>query len=135
MIKIPGAPPLREEKLLVGRFSASIIQALSLNISNGTPIFLSENNRIHIQEHHPDAYSKYFDCISDIIEFPDYIGIAGVQAASIEYIKRFNVGTEYVNVAVRATKRGTYYVRSMFIIEESKLNNYIKKGKLKRLTN
>lgn len=135
MIKIPGIPPLREERLQVGRFMKNIIEALDLDIPCGTPIFLSENNREHIREHHPDAYFKYFDCISEIIAYPDYVGIAGIQAASIEYIKCFEVDSEYVNVAVRATKKGTYYVRSMFVIEEGKLNDYVEKGKLKRLTN
>lgn len=74
MIKIPGIPPLRKRQSIIGSFSLQIISMLSLDIEPGTPIFISETNREHIREHHPDTYRLYFDQISDIISNPDYKG-------------------------------------------------------------
>lgn len=117
---------------LVGHISSEVVKALELDVLAGTPIYISDNNILHIRETHSDAYMKYFDELEDIIKKPDYIGIAGVAAPSIEYVKQFKVNDEYVNIAVRATSNGIYYVRSMFIIEEGRLKDYIKKGKLKK---
>lgn len=74
---------------------------------------------------------QYYNDLTDIILNPDYVGIAGVEAPSIEYIKQYKINNEYVNIAVRASKAGTYYVRSMFIIEEGRIIDYLRKGKLK----
>lgn len=134
MIKIPGVPPKRKEQSIIGVFSARVISLLSLDIEPGTPIFISDTNREHIREHHPDAYMLYFDQISDIISAPDYVGIGGVQISSIEFIKRFEVNNELVNVAVRSTKSGIHFARSMFIIDEMQLQGYLKKGTIKKLT-
>ena len=114
---------------IIGHISKQVIEKLSLDIKENTPIFISDSNTSHIRESHPDAYSKYYDSVAEIIDTPDYVGIAGVYAPSIEFIKRFEKDDEIVNVAVRATKTGTHYLRSMFIIEEGRLNDYIKKGR------
>ena len=121
-----------QERKIIGRISQDIIDKLSLDIASETPIFISESNIVHIRETHKDAYIKYFGCLTDIIEHPDYIGIAGVYAPSIEYIRKFEIEGELVNVAVRASRNGTFYLRSMFIIEEGRINDYLKKGHLIR---
>lgn len=120
------------KRQLVGHISSKIVKALGLDVLAGTPIYISDNNILHIRETHSDAYMKYFNDLEDIISNPDYIGIAGVAIPSIEYVKQYKVNDEYVNIAVRATSNGIYYVRSMFIIEEGRLNDYIRKGKLKK---
>lgn len=135
MIMIPGARPAPNERTIIGRFSETIINLLSLNIDPETPIYLSSSNREHMMEHHPDAYQRYFDHLPDILSSPDYIGIGGVQAPSVEFIKRFEINNEFVNVAVRASKRGVYFTRSMFTISETQIDLYLKKGTLKKLTN
>ena len=118
---------------IVGYISETVNKMLSLGINPNTPIYLSDNNIVHIRECHSDAYIKYFDDLEEIIRDPDYIGIAGVSIESIEYVKRYEINEEYVNVAVRASKGGTYYIRTMFIIEDGRLNDYIKKGKLLKI--
>ena len=117
---------MENSRYLVSYFSDYVISELQLDIVNNTPIYISDNNIQHIRENHSDAYIKYFDSLSDIISDPDYIGIAGVKSKSVEYIKSFNIDGEYVNVAVRATKNGVYYIRSMFIIEDGRINDYLK---------
>lgn len=122
-------------KRAVGTIEKYVIDALGLNIKENTPIFIADTNIQHIREHHSDAYMKYMDSLESVIAKPDYIGIAGVYAPSIEYVKHFRVNDELVNVAVRATSRGVHYVRSMFIIEEGRLNDYLKKNKLIKIDN
>ena len=117
-----------QKRKIVGYLSEQIIQKLSLEVEPETPIYISDSNTKHIRETHPDAYFKYYDNLHEILEAPDYVGIAGVHAPSIEYIKKFEVNGELVNVAVRTTKSGVYYLRSMFIIEEGRLNDYLNKG-------
>ncbi len=122
-----------QEREIVGYLTKQIIDMLSLEAEADTPIFISESNTKHIRDAHPDAYFKYYDNLSDIIEYPDYVGIAGVHTPSIEYIKRYEVNNELVNVAVRTSKSGVYYLRSLFVIEEGRLNDYLKKGYLHTL--
>lgn len=122
------------KRTVVGYVSGEVIEALGLDVAPDTPIYISDNNILHIRETHTDAYIKYYDDLEEIIKNPDYIGIAGVALPSIEYVKRFEINDEYVNIAVRATSNGVHYVRSMFIIEEGRLNDYIKKGKLQKAT-
>ena len=117
-----------QSKIVVGNISKNVAEALSLDVKPGTPIYIAESNITHIRETHTETYIKYFDRLSDIIKYPDYIGIAGVYAPSIEYIKKFEIEGELVNIAVRATKKGIYYLRSMFIIDEGRLNDYLSKG-------
>jgi len=117
-------------RTLIGYIDRRIIDLLDLDINENTPIYISESNIKHIREFHSDAYMNYYDDLPGIIKNPDYVGIAGVAIPSIEYIKQYKVNDEYVNVAVRATKGGVYYIRSMFRIEEGRINDYLKKGKL-----
>ena len=135
MIKIPGVPEPKHTRYIAGYFSENIISALSLNISNNTPIYIATNNREHIRSHHSDAYIKYFEHLENILSSPDYVGFGGVKIPSIEFIKIFDIDNEYVNVAVRATAAGVYYVRSMFIINESRVEKYIQQKGFVKLTN
>ena len=120
------------DRKIIGYFSEKVIKLLDIDISPDTPIYLSESNISHIRDTHTDAYIKYFDKITEIISSPDYVGIAGVYASSIEYIKRFEEDDEWVNVAVRTSQNGVYYLRSMFAIGEGRIQDYLKKKYLKR---
>lgn len=122
------------DRYIVGKLDKAVIDSLGLDALPDSPIFIAESNILHIRERHSDAYMKYFDCLADIIREPDYIGVAGVHAPSVEYVKRFLVNDELVNVAVRATRAGVYYVRSMFVIEEGRLNDYLRRNMLIDLT-
>lgn len=129
---IPDFSPLREP-YCVGCFSAEVAQILKNGIIPGDEIYISPSNIEHIRNKHPDAYLKYFDCIEDILASPDYVGIAGVQLSSYEFIKKFEIQDEYVNVAVRTTKRGRFFIRTLFILNDSKMADYIRKGTLTKL--
>ena len=82
---------------------------------------------------HPDDFIKYGKNISDIINEPDYVGL-NPGDGSIEYAKEFKVDNEFVKVAVRVANSGQYYARSIYILNLSRVNNFIANGTLKPLT-
>ena len=52
---------------------------------------------------------------------------------SIEYVKQFVIDNKYVKVAVRVTTNGTYYARSLYVLNSNRVNNFIKKGSLHKI--
>jgi hypothetical protein len=80
----------------IGEFSIEIVKTLNLNIPAGTTIYISETNRRHMKNRHPQEYEKYYNRLPKILSTPDYVGINGSDG-SIEIIKVFS---KYIKVAV-----------------------------------
>ena len=114
----------------VGFFSAKVINALGLDIKPGTPIYLGESNITHIQRSHPAEYNDYLTEIPNILDSPDYVGI-NTKDDSIEFVKEYKQGNDFLKVAVRVTVSGKYYARSIYILNPNRVSNYIAKGTLK----
>ena len=51
---------------------------------------------------------------------------------SIEYVKEFLVEGEFVKVAVRLAKTVRFYARSLYVLNNARVKNYIGKGTLKK---
>lgn len=83
---------------------------------------------------HPDDYAKYKEELPNILNHPDYVGI-NPKDNSIEYVKEFLVDNEYVKVAVRISTKGQYYARSLYVLNNRRTENFIKKGTLKKVDN
>lgn len=105
-----------------------------LKFTLNQPIFISEGNEEHIKKTHPVEYENYFSELSNILDNPDYLGIHP-NGRSIQYFKFFGDGPERVLVAVRATNKGTLFVRSLYSVTEEKFNRYLKSGSLKKVQN
>jgi len=114
----------------IGEFSLEIIEALSLDISAGTAIYVSESNRRHMKNRHPWEYERYHARLPKILLNPDYAGINSSDG-SIEIIKIFS---KYIKIAVRIAKDGDYYIRSIYEVGKSRVENSVKSGQLKLLT-
>ena len=65
-----------------------------------------------------------------IISTADYVRLKE-DDGSIEYIKSFG---RYLKLAVRIAGDDKYYVRSLYFVETDRIENLLKKGKLKKLT-
>lgn len=117
----------------VGEITEAVINILGLSITSGTPIFIGQSNIEHMLNKHPDEYIKYGCYIHDIVSAPDYVGI-NPGDGSIEYVKDFPVDNDYVKVAVRVSKSGTYFTRSLYILNPSRVQSFIANGTLKSLT-
>ena len=91
----------------------------------------------HIQTQHPDIISRYGTTMSGvgqnitlILADPTYVGYHN---ASIEYMKTMSTG-ETLKVAVRASKNGTLFVRSIYLISPEDIQRFLQHGRLKALT-
>ena len=88
----------------------------------------------HIQTQHPDIISRYGTTMSGvgqnitlILADPTYVGYHN---ASIEYMKTMSTG-ETLKVAVRASKNGTLFVRSIYLISPEDIQRFLQHGRLK----
>jgi hypothetical protein len=114
----------------IGVFSLEIVETLNLDIPAGTAIYISETNRRHMKNRHPREYEKYHNHLPKILSSPDYVGI-NTSDGSIEIIKIFS---KYIKIAVRIASDGDYYVRSIYEVGKSRVENSLKSGQLKHLT-
>lgn len=96
----------------IGVIGKEIVNAYHLKLNPQTPVYIGTSNIQHMQESHPDDYKLYGDKIKLILAHPDYVGI-NPKDKSFEYIKLFNGNIVYVKLAVRKTKRNTYFARSI----------------------
>ena len=122
------------DKQKIGSFSQKVIELLQLDITVGTPIYIGSSNVEHIKSRHPYEYDKYFPYVSDIISTPDYVG-RNPSDKSISFVKFYQMGEEYVRVAVRVTTNGTAFAKTLHLLSTANAEKYIEKGTLKILTN
>jgi hypothetical protein len=118
----------------VGEIDVRVIGRLNLLIEPNAPIYVSKTNLEHMKRKHPEDFEKYGNFLVDILKNADYVS-KHPQKESIEYIKVFSNGMnqDYVLVAVRGSKQGKYYARTLFVMGQEKVWKYRKKGVLWKL--
>lgn len=122
---------IKKFPIKVGKIDQFVISTFNLQFTPNTPIFLGQSNLAHIQTEHPTDFAKYGNKISEILSDPDYIA-KHPKKNSVEYIKKYYDHTkqDYVLVAVRASTSGVLYVRSLFVMNNNKVQKYQNKGAL-----
>lgn len=113
----------------IGKLNERVIDLLELSATPNSPILIGQTNIDHIKKKHLNDYLKYKNYISDILEKPDYIR-QNPKDNSLEYVKEFQMNCEYVKVAVRVSNSKQWFVRSMYVLNSKRVENYIKKGNL-----
>lgn len=116
----------------VGRVSARIVSLLNSSLQQDQPIYLGTSNIAHMQKKHSTAYAKYGQHITQILAQPDYVG-ENPKDGSIEYVKEFVVEKEHVKIAIRISGSGTLFVRSLYVLNPNRVQNFISKGTLKKV--
>lgn len=117
----------------VGALSAHIISLLGLSgLQIGQPIYLGESNILHMKSWHASDYERYGSFIPDILSSPDYVG-QNPSDGSIEYVKQFSIGNDYVKVAVRLSGNHILYARSLYVMNSKRVHNFTQKGSLKKV--
>jgi len=111
------------KKRKIGKIDDRVIYLLDLNLPEGTPIYINNNNISRIKRKHPNDYAKYGKDIVDIINKPTYITQHPINK-SIEYIKVYKEEQDYVLIAIRLSSGGNYYVRTLFIMSDKKVYKY-----------
>lgn len=89
-------------------------------------IYRSKGLPVHLMKRKHYTAAKYIDFLSDIIEKPDY---AGIYNGSIELVKCYKDNI-FVSIKIDV-KRKHYYVATMFDVKKSKIDSYVKSGRLK----
>ena len=118
----------------VGTLTSLVCKLLNIHSEANKPILIGEQNIRHIKEKHPDDYFYYGHMLEEIRRIPDYVGIAP-KNKSISYIKEVSITPDrIINIAVRMSTNGTYFVRSFYNINIAKINNGLEKGTVFKLT-
>ncbi|AND00323.1 TPA: dihydroorotate dehydrogenase [Streptococcus suis] len=114
---------------IVGQLSKKIIEEFGLSLAEGTEIWLSPKRKKHMEKHRYEFvdFDSTFERINEIIQHPDYVG-QHPNGQSLEYIKQLDGN---VLVAVRLSDK--LMVRTMYVIKDTKLENYIKAGRTKKM--
>lgn len=97
-------------------------------------VYIGPQNIEHIRNKHLEDYEVYFKNISEIISSPDYYG-RNLKDGSIELIKEFKIsGKEYVKVAVRVSKNGKLFARTLYKLTDTERFEYqLSKGFYKKI--
>ena len=97
-------------------------------------VYIGPQNIEHIRNKHLEDYEVYFKNISEIISSPDYYG-RNLKDGSIELIKEFKIsGKEYVKVAVRISKNGKLFARTLYKLTDTERFEYqLSKGFYKKI--
>ena len=114
----------------IGEITLEVIDKLGLPLDLATPIYIGATNIAHIKSNHNYEYERFYNRLSLLISTADYVRLRK-NDNSIEYVKL--VG-KHVKLAVRVAGDGNYYVRSLYFIERNRVENLLKKGELKTLT-
>ena len=84
----------------------------------------------HISKRHTTCL-KYLDKINEIILTPDYVGINPKESGSFELIKQYG---DNVLVGIKLDiKNNYYYVATLHDIKQSKIDNRLFSGRLKKV--
>lgn len=118
-------------KKQVGTIDSRVIALLDMDIPSGTPIYLGDSNISHMQSSHPSDYQKYGGDIENILATPDYVGI-NPNDSSLEYVKEYCINHQFVKVAVRISSGNSFYARSLYVLNNNRVHNFIAKGTLKK---
>lgn len=116
---------------IVGEVTDRVIELLGLEPSKDRRIYFAESNLEHMKKSHPTDYAKYGIDLKLILRCPDYVG-QNPTDGSIEYVKEYMIDGEYVKVAVRLSHSGRYYARSLYVLNNRRVERFIAKGTLKK---
>ena len=106
-----------------------VIKAFNLDYKPGEDITQSAQRKKQMKKHRQEFsdFDAIYERIPEIIAHPDYIG-HHPDGQSLEYIKRIDG-----NVLVAVTLCDKLNVRTMFVIKDSKLKNYLNAGRAKKM--
>ena len=72
---------------------------------------------------------KYINMLPDIIERPDY---AGYYKGNVELVKCYSDNI-FVSIRIDSNKK-YYYVTTVFEVKKSKIDSYVKSGRINKVT-
>ncbi|MHB0886008.1 MAG: PBECR3 domain-containing polyvalent protein [Bacillota bacterium] len=131
MKAFPSPSPAGTERQQVGYLTGQSIDLVALYGIGPRPIWIGPSNVEHMRNEHPGDFRRFFAYIPLILQEPHFMS-ARPSTGSIEYVRVFNEPQQAVLVAVRASRSGVLYVRSLYAISWGKLFSYLRSGVMKR---
>ena len=126
-----GGYVMSNKLIKVGEYNTEFNDILGIKLDR-LDIYKSKGLIAHLIKRKHDKYIKYIDCIPDIIQSPDYIGINPNEnnTDSIELIKRYD---NNVMIGIKLDGDNKYfYVASMYDVSESKIQRRLHSGRIKK---
>ena len=116
---------------IVGEVTEDIARLLGITLPADSAIYFGPGNLDHMKKRHPDDFARYGSQLVNILAAPDYVG-QNPTDGSIEFVKEFLLAGEYVKVAVRLSQSDRFYARSLYVLNNNRVKNFIAKGTLKK---
>lgn len=116
----------------VGIVTKEICDLLEISPPEDDRVYLGDTNIIHMKSRHPEAFEKYGEKIVEILAYPDYVR-KNPKDGSIEYVREYFENNEFVKLAVRLSNTNKFYARSLYILNDSRVDRYVKDGRLLRV--
>lgn len=117
---------------IVGSVSQKVQSLLNISITGDTNIYIGNTNISHMMSSHPSDYTKYGHQLTNILTYPDYVGL-NPNNNSLEYVKEYQIDNEFVKVAVRLSNGNKFYARSIYVLNNTRVHNFINCGTLKNI--
>lgn len=122
MNKSSNGPPK-----IVGKIDEKVVQLLGISDTLiNKPIYLGVSNIEHMKKDHPEDFEKYFSELESILQQPDFVSLHP-KNKSIQYIKVFE---SHIMVAVRVSRSGKIFTRTIFEMSETKVKAYKERNAL-----
>ena len=113
----------------VGAYGGQYNTLLGINLPK-LNIMQSEGLEKHIIKRHPSCL-EYINKVSEIISSPDYVGVNPKESSSFELIKQYD---DNILIGIKLDiKNNYYYVTTLHDINQSKINNRLFSGRLKKI--
>jgi hypothetical protein len=113
----------------IGLYNGEYDSLLGINLPK-LNIVQSAGLEKHILKRHPDCL-KYLDKIGEIVSSPDYVGVNPKESGGFELIKQYD---NNVLVGIKIDiKKDYYYVATLHDIKQSKVDNRLFSGRLKKV--
>lgn len=120
---------MNDKNFEVGTYNGQYDDILGITLPK-LNIVQSEGLEKHIAKRHPSCMD-YLSKISEIITSPDYIGTNPKECSSFELIKRYS---DNVLIGIKLDKKNNYYyVATLHDIKQSKIDNRLHSGRLKKI--
>ena len=116
----------------IGSIKKEVLNLFQIKINHDIPVFIGDANINHIKTKHPKDYQKYGDKIKEIIIDPTYVA-KHPKKESIEFIKEYKETEDYLLVAVKITIHQVAFIKTMFVMSETKKEKYLKSGFLRKI--
>ena len=109
----------------VGKISQKVIDILKLDYDKELDIFIGQGNIDHMKKRHLGDFEKYGNDIEKILGEPKYLA-KNDKKGYIEFVREYKENDDLVLVGVRVSNKGVPFARTMYVMDDIKVEKYFK---------